>query len=231
MCNQACIEFGAAHLSRAEVAGKQVIEVGALDVNGSLRAFIEQLEPLSYLGVDIVEGPGVDEICDTNDLITHYGRERFDVVICTEVFEHVRYWRRALSNLKNILKPNGVLLLTTRSKGFPYHEYPFDFWRYEVEDMTRIFSDLIIEANESDPLTPGVFLKARKPVAFSEENLEHYELYSVIKRKRCKNISAADMLLFKIHSLPQVFIQALSQRLPVRVKTLIKKFVFKKQVL
>jgi len=220
MCNEACIQFGKSNLSKAEAIGKKIIEVGAMNVNGSLRASIESLQPLSYLGVDITDGPGVDEICDINDLTTRYGKESFDVVISTELLEHVRNWRDALSNLKNVLKPNGILLLTTRSKSFPYHGYPFDFWRYEVEDMEIIFSDLSIEIIERDPSMPGVFVKAHKPVDFSERNLETHALYSILRGRRCRNIHRFDAPLHKVKWLLR---RGISRILPTEVKAIIKR--------
>lgn len=197
MCNKACIDFGLTNINAGDVQGKTVIEVGSYDVNGSLRSIISKLNPLSYLGVDILEGPGVDEICTVSELVTRYGKNRFDVVINTEMMEHVQDWRSAISNLKNILKPGGVMILTTRSKGCGYHGYPFDFWRYEVDDMAAIFSDLSIELIEEDPSSPGVFVKARKPMTFSEKTLEELKLYSIVLDKRCSVVSELDISLFK----------------------------------
>lgn len=197
MCNTACIEFGKNYLLQDEVKGKKVIEVGSYDVNGSLRSVVEPLEPWSYVGVDIEDGPGVDEICDVLELVNRFGKESFDLVISTELLEHAHDWRGAVSNLKQIIKPNGVLLITTRSQGFPYHEYPSDFWRYEVDDAKVIFSDLSREVIESDPSAPGIFVKVRKLESFVENDLSSHKLFSMIKSKRCRDLSAFELLIFK----------------------------------
>jgi SAM-dependent methyltransferase len=197
MCNTSCIIFGATNLSEREIKGKRVIEVGSCDFNGSLRAIIEQWGPAEYIGVDIREGPGVDIICDAESLVERFGKDSFDVVISTELLEHVMNWKRVISNIKNICKPNGIILITTRSFGFGYHGYPYDFWRYEVEDMKNIFSDCIIEKLEIDKLEPGVFMKARKPSNFNEKDLSNYELYSIIVNKRVREIDEKSFEDFK----------------------------------
>jgi SAM-dependent methyltransferase len=220
MCNSACIEFGRVNLNQAEVMDKKVLEVGSLNVNGSLRELVEKFKPSSYVGVDIVDGPGVDEICNINGLVARFGKERFDLVISTELLEHALNWRLAISNLKNVLTPNGILLITTRSKGFFYHGYPFDYWRYELEDLRKIFSDFSIDVVESDRTSPGVFLKAHKPNIFAENSLDSVKLYSIISNRRCKNIGAFTILLFKLN---RTLRSLLSQILPYSIKQRIKR--------
>ncbi len=165
-----------------------MIEIGAVDINGSLRPDVEALGPSEYLGIDIAEGPGVDEVCNVYDLVERYGPESFDVAISSEMIEHVHDWRKAISQIKEILRPGGVLVMTTRSIGFPYHDYPFDYWRYELDDMRAIFSDMTIEALEPDTDDPGVLVKARKPEGFVENDLSEHALYSMIINDRSKSI-------------------------------------------
>lgn len=226
MCNPACLTFGKTHLSCEEITGKKVLDVGSMDINGSLRAYVCGMNPSAYIGVDIFEGPGVDEICDVNNLIDRYGRESFDVIICTELMEHVRDWRKAISNLKNVLKADGVMVLTTRSHGFPHHCFPDDFWRFETRDIHMIFGDTMIEANEKDPEIPGVFVKVRRPTVFVEKDLNDIALYSIIRRKRCRNIHNLNHSFFMTK---YALRRLLSRILPEKVKALIKENILNRQ--
>ena len=211
MCNSACIEFGVRNLAIEDVKGKKIIEVGSYDFNGSLRPIIEAWgNPDKYVGVDIIDGPGVDLVCPAEKIIEKFGKESFDIVISTEMLEHVRDWRKVISNIKNICKPNGLILLTTRSYGFGYHDFPYDFWRYESEDMKSIFSDCIILNLQNDKRDPGVLIKVQKPAKFVEKNLTSIKLYSVIVDKRVSEITKRDLQAFRVyHSLRKIPIEKL----------------------
>lgn len=152
-------------LSAEDVAGRRVLEVGAYDVNGSVRPVVERLEPSEYAGVDQAPGPGVDVICDAADLASVLDRSAFDVVISTEMLEHVVDWRPVMTAMVNVLAPGGLLVLTTRSPGFPYHPYPIDTWRYTRETMGQILGacGLYVRELVDDPQVAGVFAIAVKP--------------------------------------------------------------------
>ena len=128
VCGSGVTDFVRERLGRTDIEGRSVLEVGSLDVNGSVRPDIESLKPASYLGVDIARGPRVDEICDVRHLVDRFGNESFDVVVSTELLEHVRDWKGAITNMKRVLRPGGILIVTTRSLGFPLHGYPWDYW-------------------------------------------------------------------------------------------------------
>lgn len=179
MCDPACIKFGTDYLKEKDIQNKEILEVGSYNVNGSLRQNLLEYKPKRYIGVDMVGGPDVDEICNAYDIITRYGKESFDVVLSTEMMEHVENWQLVISNFKNIIRPGGIIVITTRSIGFSKHNYPYDFWRFEPKDMNFIFQDCLIEAIERDPYAPGIFIKVKKPLNFHEVDLSNYKLYDI----------------------------------------------------
>jgi SAM-dependent methyltransferase len=162
------------------------------------------LEPREYVGVDIAKGPGVDVVCKAENLVERFGKESFDAVISTCTLEHIRDWRAAVSNLKNVCKGGGLLFIVAPSI-WPYHQSPCDFWRYSKEDIKNIFSDCEILSLEEDPRTPSlVYAKIKKPNKFMENDLSNYELYSIVLGKRVREIRNEDLnnyhlkiLLFK----------------------------------
>jgi SAM-dependent methyltransferase len=196
-----CIVFGVKCLDKKDIERKKVIEIGSYHKDGSLRPIIQNWKPSSYLGIDIRKGTGVDMICNVENLVDVFGKECFDIVICTELLEHVRDWKRAVSNIKNICKRGGIILITTRSHGYWYHAAPIDFWRYERHDMKNIFADCKIELLEKDFQAPGVFAKIRKPRKFVEKDLSTYKLYNIISNKRVINIKNREFLSLRFLSL------------------------------
>jgi len=179
MCHVSCLMFGETQLTEAMITNKTVLEVGSKDLNGSLRPLIEEMKPKEYIGVDIEEGRGVDEIVNAEDLIDAFGVGAFDLVVCTELMEHVENWQDVIHNLKGVVKTGGCIILTTRGPGFPKHDFPYDYWRYTVGDILFIFQDMVILRAEDDWETPGVFLLAFKPSGFKEHPLIDYKLTKV----------------------------------------------------
>lgn len=160
-------------VSKAEIQGKDVLEIGSYNVNGTARDVVVPFAPKQYLGIDQGPGPGVDRVVDAVNLVAAVGESSFDVVLSTEMLEHARDWRTAVSNMKAVTKPGGLLFVTTRGPGFPFHGFPEDHWRFTVEDFRRIFMDMEILDVVPDPECPGVFIKCRKPMDFTSLDLSN----------------------------------------------------------
>jgi SAM-dependent methyltransferase len=163
--------FGIEALTQTCIHDKSVIEVGSMNVNGSLREHVMSLAPLRYVGVDFMAGNGVDVVCDASFLEQRFGKAAFDVVISTEMLEHAEDWRSAILAMKSVLRLGGILLLTARGPGFPLHGYPHDWHRFTVNDFRQMFADFEICVLKDDPQHPGVLLLARKPVTWRQIGL------------------------------------------------------------
>lgn len=201
MCDASIIVFGATRITSSEVRGRRALEVGSCIINGSLRPIIESWGVSEYVGCDITQGPGVDVVCGADEIVRVFGESSFDIVIATELLEHVRNWKVTISNMKRACVPGGLIVITTRSRGFKYHGHPYDFWRYEISDMTEIFSDFEILDLEQDPAAPGVFLKARKKDPFYEKDLSQIELFNIVTGKRVPEVFERDLRTFRFHLL------------------------------
>lgn len=164
MCHQSVLTWAASALTPNHITGLDVLEVGSYNVNGTVRPLIQRHAPKSYLGVDATPGPGVDLVLNVDALAGEFDPV-FGLVVSTEMLEHVRGWRTALANLIQVVAPGGVLAVTTRSPGFPYHPFPEDHWRYPPETMGKLLESagMLLEAVHPDPEAPGVFAVARKP--------------------------------------------------------------------
>jgi SAM-dependent methyltransferase len=164
MCSPSCQGFLRAVLTADLVRGRRVLEVGARDVNAGTTAYLQAVgPPQQRLGVDIGPGVGVDEVCACEGLLGRFGAASWDVVIATELLEHVGDWRACVANLVGVLVPGGDLVITTRSRGYGYHPFPVDNWRYEPADLAAIFRRLDVVRLERDPDAPGVFAHVRRP--------------------------------------------------------------------
>lgn len=103
--------------------------------------------------VDLYPRPGhlVDYQADVHDL-SMIPNASFDVVLATEILEHLHSPHRAIAEFYRVLKPGGLLLLTTRFI-FPLHETPVDYFRYTKYGLRHLLAAFIIEDFEEEATT------------------------------------------------------------------------------
>lgn len=88
------------------------------------------------IGLDMNRGRGVDVVGDAHN--QPFKDNEFDIILCTEVLEHLREPKMAISEMRRLLKQNGKLLLTTRFI-FPLHDTPHDYYRYTIYGLRELF--------------------------------------------------------------------------------------------
>jgi SAM-dependent methyltransferase len=96
--------------------GAAVLEIGSLDVNGSVRELFTGAA--QYHGIDSRSGRGVDEQISCAD---YDGAGAFDLVICTEVLEHMQEPAEAVACAWRALRKGGRIILTMAAPSRAQH--------------------------------------------------------------------------------------------------------------
>jgi SAM-dependent methyltransferase len=113
-------------------AGKRVLDVGC----GLKPYYPFFADAAEYVGVDVVEGPSVDLVGAVESLPVE--DESFDIVLCTQVLEHVDDPAAAVRELHRVTKPGGRVLASTHGV-MVYHPNPNDYWRWTHTGLRRLF--------------------------------------------------------------------------------------------
>lgn len=98
-----------------------------------------------WTGVDMQPGHGVDVVADIHSPPAEW-TGRFTGIVCSEVLEHVQRPWIALPQIRSLMQP-GALLIVTVPACFPQHAFPDDYYRYTESGLRALmefsgFSDI-----------------------------------------------------------------------------------------
>ncbi|MBP1734046.1 MAG: Methyltransferase type 11 [Deltaproteobacteria bacterium] len=114
-----------------------IYEFGALQLPGfedfaDLRSFFKEK---SYVGCDMREGRGVDKVLNLHNIDVPDGS--VGTVITCDTLEHVEFPHTALTEIHRILKPGGMVFLST-VLDFRIHDSPADYWRFTPDGLKSL---------------------------------------------------------------------------------------------
>jgi SAM-dependent methyltransferase len=123
---QNCTQFFDTYAAAFQGRRAKVIDIGAQDVNGSLR----DCSPAAfeYVGVDFVAGKGVDVVLEDPYRLP-FENDSADIVISSSCFEHSEMFWVLFLEILRILRPDGLFYLNVPSNG-DFHQFPVDCWRF-----------------------------------------------------------------------------------------------------
>ncbi len=108
-------EYVAQHAPRD---ARSVLDIGGRNINGSPRDLFT--DPNDYTVIDILPGPGVDEVVDAADWDPFPPRQ-WECVVCCETFEHTSVWPGIVATAFKVCEAGGTFIATMAGPGRPVH--------------------------------------------------------------------------------------------------------------
>ncbi len=117
-----------------------IVEIGAFQVAGQPEELsLRRLFPgRDYTGLDLRWGPGVDRVADVERLPQPAGS--VGTLIAMNTFEHVRRFWQGFAEVRRVLRPDGVFLLSCPFF-FHIHDHPHDYWRFTPAALETLLEE------------------------------------------------------------------------------------------
>lgn len=111
-----------------------------LDIGAKNSPYIDSLTKIcdDYMTLDIDINTNPDICGDIHNI--NWEDNYFDVVVATEVLEHLHDPKLAINQINRILKPGGICILSVPFL-YPYHPDPQDFYRYTIDGLYSLFQN------------------------------------------------------------------------------------------
>jgi len=110
--------------------GKVVVDIGGLDVNGTLRNFFVE-RGMKYICIDMESHPSVDIVIKPGEKLT-FENQSVDLIVSTSSFEHDPLFWMTFKEMCRIVKLGGFIYINAPSNGV-YHCHPGDNWRFYAD--------------------------------------------------------------------------------------------------
>jgi SAM-dependent methyltransferase len=114
---------------------------------GAFRPPVECVQRWEYLNTDPSTNP--DYLCSAEAIPV--ADAAFDLVLMTEVLEHLEHPERVLTEAVRVLKPGGRLIATMPFL-FPIHADPYDFQRWTPQKLTLAFEHAGLQVEQLEPM-------------------------------------------------------------------------------
>lgn len=92
-----------------------------------------------YVGIDVGDNPDAEVIIKENDILP-LENNSFDVVMSTQVIEHVDNLEQYMKECYRIIKPGGLFLLSAPAT-WQYHLSPIDVQRWTSYGIKKLITD------------------------------------------------------------------------------------------
>jgi len=140
--------------AQAALAGRSGAGLRVVDVGCGGRPYADLFGAAWYLGLDrSLDGARPDILADACHLPLAGGCA--DIVLCTQVLEHVRRPADLLAECARLLRPGGQLVLSAPF-WWPLHEEPHDYLRFTRHGLAALLDDAGLQVRAIVPDCGGM---------------------------------------------------------------------------